>query len=60
MITTPAIVITAGIIMYKLKRWHPAMVAVIIGHISVYLIIPLGKNQTWIDIAIALFSFKQF
>lgn len=60
MITTPAIVITAGIIMYKLKRWHPAMVAVIIGHISVYLIIPLGNNQTWIDFATALFSFKQF
>lgn len=58
MITTPAILITAGIIMYKLKRWHPAMIAVIIGHISVYLIIPLGRNQTWIDIATALFSFK--
>lgn len=58
MITTPAILITAVVIMYKLKRWHPAMVAVIIGHISVYLIIPLGKNQTWIDIATALFSFK--
>lgn len=60
MITTPAIIITAGIIMYKLKRWHPAMLAVIIGHISVYLIIPLGNNQTWIDFATALFSFKQF
>ncbi|MCP9291928.1 hypothetical protein [Gracilimonas sediminicola] len=60
MITTPAILITAGIIIYKLKRWHPAMVAVIIGHISVYLIIPLGKSQTWIEIATALFSFKQF
>ncbi|WP_018127824.1 hypothetical protein [Balneola vulgaris] len=58
MITTPAILITALIIMYKLKRWHPAMLAVIIGHISVYLIIPLGNNPIWIDIATALFSFK--
>ncbi|MDR9416213.1 MAG: hypothetical protein RI564_08010 [Gracilimonas sp.] len=60
MITTPSILITAGIIMYKLKRLHPAMVAVIIGHISVYLIIPLGKNQTWIEFAKSLFSFKSF
>ena len=58
MITTPAILITAAVIMYKLKRWHPAMVSVIIGHISVYLIIPLGKNPTWIELATALFSFK--
>lgn len=58
MIITPAIMLTAIIIMYKLKRWHPAMLAVIIGHISVYLIIPLGHNQTWINIATALFSFK--
>jgi hypothetical protein len=60
MITTPSILITAGIIMYKLKRLHPAMVAVIIGHISVYLIIPLGKSQTWIEFAKSLFSYKSF
>ncbi|MEX0845346.1 MAG: hypothetical protein WD022_08685 [Balneolaceae bacterium] len=60
MIVTPAILITAGVIMYKLKRWHPAMVAVIIGHITAYTIIPLGKNEAWIEIATALFSFKDF
>lgn len=58
MVTTPAILLTALIIMYKLKRWHPAMVSVLVGHISVYLIIPLGNSETWIRIATALFSFK--
>lgn len=58
MLTTPAIVVTAGAIIVRLRRFHPAMVAVVLGHISVYLIKPLGESSLWIDTATALFRFQ--
>lgn len=58
MLTTPFIILTAIIIMIKIKQAHPAMLLVIAGHISVFFIQTLGKNEIWIHIANSLFSFK--
>ena len=58
MITTPFIILAALIIMIRMKRAHPALIAVIAGNLSVYLIVPLGENQWWIDLAVSLFSFN--
>lgn len=57
MIVTPAIMLTAVVMMIRLRRAHPALVAVVVGHLSVYLIRPLGQSQTWIDLATAVFSY---
>ena len=35
-----------------------AMVAVVVGHISVYLIKPLGESPLWVETATALFTFQ--
>ncbi|MFN1835295.1 hypothetical protein AB2B38_008535 [Balneola sp. MJW-20] len=56
MASTPLILIAIAVLMYKFKRFHPALVAVFIGNLLVYTIKPLGESEWWIRIAQALFG----
>lgn len=56
MLTTPLILISILIVMYRLKNWHPAFIAAFLGNLMTYLVIPVGHSETWISVATALFT----
>ena len=56
MAVTPLILIAIGIIMYRLKTMHVALVAVFLCNLLSYVIVPLGKSEWWINFATAVFT----
>ena len=56
MITTVPILIVLVIIMVKIKRAHPALIAAGIANLLSFAIIPLGRSNWWIEFAKGLFN----
>jgi hypothetical protein len=45
-------------ICYRLRNWHPAMIAVLIVNSLFFFVEPIGNSPTWRHIADALFKYS--
>ncbi|MEN8248552.1 MAG: hypothetical protein ABFS32_06445 [Bacteroidota bacterium] len=55
-VINPIVFIVIGIVVYKIKRFHPALVVVAIAHILFFFVKQIGENELWISIATAVFK----
>lgn len=55
MVTTLPIAAVVGLLMYRLRQAHPALLFVLAGNLTALLIAWLGDNRGWRDFADALF-----
>lgn len=58
MIVTPLILLSILVIMYRLKSYHPALIAAFAGNLLSYIIVPLGMSKWWVAFATILFTSK--
>ena len=57
-ITTPVVYIIIGIISYRMKRLHPALLTVGIAHLLYFFIRPIGNSEWWRSFAETLFKYN--
>ncbi|WP_424964384.1 hypothetical protein [Ekhidna sp.] len=56
MLTTPLIILSLVVVMFRVKKAHPALIAAGIANLLSFVIIPLGKADWWISFVQTFFK----